>query len=86
MKIKLLHTQVAVMSKDHKYSFNARDHVLEYIAHLQMFKIDETLVPVSNIREVLIEEEPPAKKAVTTEDSLDKIDEIFNEVKRSRKK
>lgn len=57
MKIKRLHTQVAVMSIDHKFSFDASQHKLAYRADLSMFKIDNTYVPVSNIREVLVEEE-----------------------------
>lgn len=57
MKIRRIHTQVAIMSKEHKFSFDISQHKLEYFPELSMFKIDETLVPISNIREVLLVEE-----------------------------
>lgn len=60
MKIRRIHTQVAVMSIDHKFSFDQGQHKLEYFPELNMFKIDNTFVPVSNIREVLVEEEKSA--------------------------
>lgn len=70
MKIKRIHTQVAIMSKEHKFSFDVSQHKLEYFPELNMFKIDETLVPISNIREVLLEEnvqvEPPHVGSVSS--------------------
>lgn len=58
MKISRIHTHVALMSKDHKFSFDKSQHKLEYYPELSMFRIDDTYVPVSNIREVLVEAEP----------------------------
>lgn len=55
MKIRRIHTIVAIMSKDHKFSFDIKEHRLEYDKELCMFKIDDTLVPPSNIREILLE-------------------------------
>ncbi|MCW3101169.1 MAG: hypothetical protein JWL77_6787 [Chthonomonadaceae bacterium] len=62
MKIRRIHTQVAIMSKEHKFSFDVSQHKLEYFPELNMFKIDETLVPISNIREVLLEQEQPREE------------------------
>ena len=50
------------MSKDHKFSFDQSQHKLEYLQELQMFSIDgDTYIPLSNVREVLIEKEEEVK-------------------------
>lgn len=72
MKIKRIHTQVAVMSIDHKFSFDQGQHKLEYFPELNMFKIDSTFVPVSNIREVLVEDESKPTETVTTKTKVKK--------------
>lgn len=58
MRIRRIHTHIALMSKDHKFSFDVKDHKLDFYPELNMFSIDgDTFVPVSNIREVLLEPE-----------------------------
>lgn len=80
------------MSKEHKFSFDVSQHNLEYLPEMSMFKIDETLVPISNIREVLLEEVIDQRVsqgttsgvATLTPDSSEDIQESFTTVKRTR--
>lgn len=56
MKILRIHTSNALISKEHKHSFDHQHYKISFDKELGMFRIDNTLVPVSNIREVLVEE------------------------------
>ena len=63
MRIARIYTTVAVMSKDHKFSFDHTQHKLEFIKELGMFSIDErVLIPLANIREVVYLEESSERK------------------------
>jgi hypothetical protein len=55
MKIKRIHTIVAVISLDHKFSFDSSSYRLDYFPDVSMFKVNDTLIPVSNIREVMLD-------------------------------
>lgn len=57
MKIKRIYTMVAVITLDHRHTFECTKHKLDFHPELNMFKVDNVLIPVSNIREVLLEEE-----------------------------
>lgn len=81
MKIKRIHTSIALMSKEHKHSFDEKHHTLEFNKEFGMFVIDgETLVPISNVREVLIE-----KELVEQELKVKLIDSVIEEPKRKKK-
>lgn len=56
MKILRIHTSNALISKEHKHSFDHQHYKISFDKELGMFRIDNTLVPISNIREVLVEE------------------------------
>lgn len=80
MKIRRIHTVSALMSREHKFSFDVSQHTLDYIPELTMFKIDNTLVPISNVREVLLEEEslvvPSSVVSSLTEETTDPKEEL----------
>jgi hypothetical protein len=56
MKIKRLFTFVALMGKGHSFSFDKSNHTIEFRPDINMFEIDgDTLVPMHNVREILLE-------------------------------
>jgi hypothetical protein len=54
------------MSLGHKHTFDKSEHKLSFNPDFNMFQIDETLVPVSSIREVLTEGPASSSIAVSS--------------------
>lgn len=79
MKITRIYTMAALNSLDYKMSFDHLKHKLEYLPHLNMFQIDGTLIPMSNVREVVLAtvtlqpSELSLEEMVQVELSLDEI-------------
>ncbi len=53
--IKRIHTTVAIMSQDHKFTFDSSQHKLRYFPDLSAVLVDNTMIPMSNVREMILE-------------------------------
>lgn len=62
LKIKRLYLMVALMSQQHKFSFDAPEYRLEFHPELGLFSINDTYVPINQIKEIITEVE--VKKSV----------------------